>query len=215
MERYVDGSNDANRALPLPQIAKTLSKKLLAGDYDALQLLANPRDLLKDGKPPTAIKAQFFKYSFSDPEELLSSGDWWRKEQMSRPYILTIDDSNDEPVRDTYFSRWILLSLSAVAVHVSFITRSSIFCLLFACCFLLALLSDYEGSVPILDRILGLIGEPGSHSLACRSAIFAIATLISSALITVFIVAKKKSLPRRGEIVHLLISFCLLLFSSR
>ena len=104
--------------LPLPSHISTLAGKVLAGDTDAMQLLATPvEELLSAGRtrrnataegaemeegkenqtaevassrllPPTAIRADFYSYTFSSWDGLWREGLWWDRQLLSRPVII-------------------------------------------------------------------------------------------------------------------------------
>ena len=70
--------------LAVPQFLQTLFAKVLLGDTDAAELLGVPRaDLLVPGYgPPTAIRTRYFKYRFSQPEQLWQHGRWWTRKRV-------------------------------------------------------------------------------------------------------------------------------------
>jgi hypothetical protein len=68
----------AGHVLPVPVFVDKLIKKILAGDTDAVDLTGTGRALLSsNGSAPTAIKAQYFWFNFSN------GSTWWRSSQVS------------------------------------------------------------------------------------------------------------------------------------
>ena len=103
--------------LPLPPHISTLASKVLAGDTDAMQLLGTPVDellvradhmaaahIMRNATakieaeaeaevssrllPPTAIRAEFYSYTFSSWDGLWKEGRWWDRQLLSRPVII-------------------------------------------------------------------------------------------------------------------------------
>jgi len=70
----------------VPRFIENLAQKILAGDTDAIGLMATPRQQLMGGNstssPPTAIKAEYYRYSFSRWEDLRDRGQWWTRQPI-------------------------------------------------------------------------------------------------------------------------------------
>jgi hypothetical protein len=73
---------------PLPSIVHTLVDKIFDGDTDAIGLIANSRAELVNaggdsaGRPPTAMLATFYRYTYSTLEVLQEKGEWWHRERV-------------------------------------------------------------------------------------------------------------------------------------
>ena len=92
---------------PVPPFLQRLFQKILRGDTDAISLMGTPRDLLlvNQTKPPTAIKAQFYRYQFSDWEE--HGGMWWKREPVphSAPQLFQLQKGAHDCIRQTASAR--------------------------------------------------------------------------------------------------------------
>jgi len=88
--------NQGGQSMTVPGVIQTLIAKIMAGDTDAIGLVGTPPQLLLDhqGVPPTAIRADFYSYQFSEWSELLQ-GIWWKREPIpgSSPFLFTPDPS--------------------------------------------------------------------------------------------------------------------------
>ena len=142
--------------LPVPNHVQALVDKVLGGDTDAMNLLGTPsEDLLRlssasrltdsDGTgtsdggnshakptPPTAIKAEFYSFTFSNWDRLLHEGRWWDRELLSRPVIFERSATHPRPTRSQVAAagnnlgvrrspwqrHWLMLG-AAVGVHAS------------------------------------------------------------------------------------------------
>jgi len=91
----------------VPPFIETLGEKILSGDGDAISLMATPENFLlrpgSDGKrePPTAIKAQYYRYQFSNWTEL-QKGQWWvRRPIVNSPPVLILpkEDTSEGQIR--------------------------------------------------------------------------------------------------------------------
>jgi hypothetical protein len=104
--------------IPLPGIHTKLITQILNGDTGAMNLMGTSMaDLLQPNascvertesaeraesaggvtktasrvcfrSPPTAVRAEFYSYTFSSPEDLREKGVWWDRERMSRPQVI-------------------------------------------------------------------------------------------------------------------------------
>jgi hypothetical protein len=65
--------------------------RLLEGSNDVLKLLAyNPFP----DHPPKFLRAEFYRYTFTEPSELQKTGNWWKREFVEY-YLPPIGVSND------------------------------------------------------------------------------------------------------------------------
>ena len=74
--------------LPVPGFITELGRRIMQGDTDAMGLVApqtaglllpfDSQDAKAKLAAPTAIRARYFKYTFTDP----GSGDWWKREPL-------------------------------------------------------------------------------------------------------------------------------------
>ncbi len=129
---------DANR-IAVPNYHVKLVQKVLAGDTDAIGLLGTPASALLRPElhnadtstsalsPPTAIKVEFFRYTFSNWTRLLNAGEWWDREQMTAPLLFepdrvtrcnleTVTDDCDQIVRRQPWERHWLLLIATIGV---------------------------------------------------------------------------------------------------
>lgn len=103
--------------IPLPGIHTKLITQILDGDTGAMNLMGTSMaDLLQPSascvehtksaesagdvhvtktasclcfrSPPTAVRAEFYSYTFSSPEDLREKGVWWDRERMSRTQVI-------------------------------------------------------------------------------------------------------------------------------
>ena len=185
--------------MPIPPTLSTLIEKVLAGDTDAVGLLGTrASELLNlDGggggassstnrsnynpssasagagataMPPTAIRAEFYSYTFSDWEGLSTRGEWWARQRMSTPRVFeasssaadggakdgTEKDGGDRggsrvPTRRSPWQRhWLLFAAAAGVWHtataMAWLPSKSwrlVSALFFLVCFWTALMKDY------------------------------------------------------------------------
>ena len=106
-------------ALGVPRFIEILISKILAGDTDALSLMGTNLN----GTTPLAIKAEYYLYYFSEPEELKENGVWWtRKPIPNAKAKLYTQLENKWPSSVTQAEivhrNWLLL-LSTVAICIS------------------------------------------------------------------------------------------------
>ena len=125
MEHYVERSGGARASLkpqmpqttglvdiPVPEHVSVLISKVLRGDTDAIGLLRTPEAelLLPRAKvaassapagrtPPTAIKAVFYSYTFSDWAALWHEGRWWERRPLSKPVVFEAPTKAADPSR--------------------------------------------------------------------------------------------------------------------
>ena len=144
-------------------------------------------------RAPTAIRAEFYSYRFSDWKALWTKGEWWSREQMSKPRVFEaaastqgnkrkkVGGKKDEPERQQHRRspwqrHWLLLAACTglwrtVAsawlpnkVHFVWLAYSMWAALSFVACFGLVLLKDYPGS---RDNFLRHLGDaPAAFSSA-------------------------------------------------
>jgi hypothetical protein len=82
----------AGHALPVPVFVDKLIKKILAGDSDAADLTGSGRALLLgNGAAPTAIKAQYFWFNFSDS----NSSAWWQRSSIPNNPAVVYTQAHD------------------------------------------------------------------------------------------------------------------------
>ena len=119
----------------VPGIVRKLIAKVLAGDTDAVELLGTPRAelLLADAngneRPPTGIRASWWRYTFASWEELRDKGQWWRREAIPRAGQRRIWQRDQDaysadgfiPRRSSWWRQWGLLGTMVLA-HTS-VTR--------------------------------------------------------------------------------------------
>ncbi|KAK3264965.1 hypothetical protein CYMTET_26322 [Cymbomonas tetramitiformis] len=107
--------------LPVPAILEKLAAKVLLGDTDAADLVATPRRELFNSTsgpphPPSALRASFYHYTFSDWDQLWHHGVWWRRKPVpgSQPAVWLAKDIK-HLIADTHIVRshvnrgWVLL----------------------------------------------------------------------------------------------------------
>jgi hypothetical protein len=115
--------------LAVPSHIERLAEKVLAGDTDAIHLLGTPPDALLRSRandtrhappePPTAIRAEFYKYTFSSWQALRQDGRWWERELLSTPTIFERRRGRRSAVRRSPWQRHWLLVGSVVGVYLS------------------------------------------------------------------------------------------------
>jgi hypothetical protein len=110
----------AGHVLPVPGFVDKLIKKILAGDTDAVDLTGTGRALLSsNGSAPTAIKAQYFWFNFSN------GSTWWHSSQVSNNpaivYTQAADRCASAPRQRTLHS--LCLSSCSAPLHHPSITR--------------------------------------------------------------------------------------------
>ena len=97
------GARDDNRPpsaasqpldLSVPRHIQTLVQKVLSGDTDAMHLLGTPPEALlrlttntSGAQSPTAIRADFYSYTFTSWEALWRHGRWWDRQRLSNPVV--------------------------------------------------------------------------------------------------------------------------------
>ena len=141
--------------LPIPALLSTLIAKVLRGDTDAIGLLETPETALllrahdgaSDGgaadgggsgkkasgassaprpKPPTAVRAIYYSYTFSEWDALWRYGRWWEREPISTPVIFEAPPATAPPatarsgsVRVSPPQRFELIGLSATGAALA------------------------------------------------------------------------------------------------
>lgn len=80
--------------LSVPRHIQTLVQKVLSGDTDAMHLLGTPPEALlrlttntSGAQSPTAIRADFYSYTFTSWEALWRHGRWWDRQRLSNPVV--------------------------------------------------------------------------------------------------------------------------------
>ena len=159
--------------MPVPEHLQSLISKVLAGDTDAIALLAPPVSELVvsvEGTPtpPTAIRVVYYAYTFSSWRELAAEGKWWDRERLSTTRVfdaLVSPRSSSSPssgfVRRSPWQRhWLLLtSVVGTAFYMSRISsetaakRSSDAAAL--CYYLLVFASALCGDYSLLPSLSG------------------------------------------------------------
>ena len=79
--------------MPVPPIVRSMVEGVLHGDSEVIGLLANDWDSLlhRQGdacQPPTAVRATYYLYKFSDWKDLLLNKTWWTRVPISKPRVL-------------------------------------------------------------------------------------------------------------------------------
>lgn len=86
--RWLASGKAESPRLRLPSIVDNLVRGVLAGDVDAIGLLGTPLEaLVVDGAFPTAIRAEFYLYDFTDWGTLKTDGTWFSRERMTSPKV--------------------------------------------------------------------------------------------------------------------------------
>ena len=91
---------------PVPPFLQRLFDKILKGDTDAIALMGTDSGhlLVNRTVPPTAIKAQYYRYQFSDWTE--QNGMWWKRSPVphSSPQLF-LPSSSQGCIRQTASAR--------------------------------------------------------------------------------------------------------------
>ncbi|GAB5353999.1 hypothetical protein AAMO2058_000082200 [Amorphochlora amoebiformis] len=153
MERYITSVNTKGKKprLPIPSFVRRLVYKILAGDTDAIGLLATPQSSLLFNQTensrnlsdfsrilqrfpeifqnfsnfprifseystetikPTAIKADYYSYTFSSWDDLWNKGIWWNRRRLSKSQVFSVYDTSVSvgDIRRTPWHRgWIMV----------------------------------------------------------------------------------------------------------
>eukprot|EP00656_Telonema_subtile_P017912 TRINITY_DN19658_c0_g1_i2.p1 TRINITY_DN19658_c0_g1~~TRINITY_DN19658_c0_g1_i2.p1 ORF type:complete len:704 (+),score=123.07 TRINITY_DN19658_c0_g1_i2:171-2282(+) len=104
---------------PVPLFMQTLFEKILAGDTDAISLMGTPRALLlhNDTTPPTAIRAQYYRYQFSSPQSPRKD-QWWQRSEVPGSAPQLFASKSHQPPRNSAASRPVLLGGSVMGFTV-------------------------------------------------------------------------------------------------
>ena len=104
----------ASVPLPVPPIVRMLIAKVLAGDLNAAGLLGTPSHQLvpSPGQGPTAIKAEYFRYTYANWTRLRTHGEWWSRTPIPgdepRLFLKALDGDPGHAVSTCAHRHWVL-----------------------------------------------------------------------------------------------------------
>mmetsp|Transcript_146026 Transcript_146026/g.466709 ORF Transcript_146026/g.466709 Transcript_146026/m.466709 type:complete len:881 (-) Transcript_146026:6-2648(-) len=107
-----------------PNFLHQLVLRILHGDEDAVSLMGVPRsDVYAGGAPPTAIKARFYSYTFTDADEMWQTGHWWKREPLDAVGGIVFE-AQQQPmkksqIRKTPFGRTMALLVGVLGTVLS------------------------------------------------------------------------------------------------
>eukprot|EP00928_Gymnodinium_smaydae_P034755 TRINITY_DN24563_c0_g2_i2.p1 TRINITY_DN24563_c0_g2~~TRINITY_DN24563_c0_g2_i2.p1 ORF type:complete len:608 (-),score=47.97 TRINITY_DN24563_c0_g2_i2:257-2080(-) len=101
-----------------PSFLHNLILRILHADSDSADLMGTPRkNIYAHGKPPSAIKARFYSYTFTSVEEWRATGRWWNRKPLDDMGGIIVE-AHQQPLKESDIRRSPQGRYSALLVSV-------------------------------------------------------------------------------------------------